>query len=375
MVSPLTPSEPEVAEPASAAGDTSEPGRRHGAQALSFGDATAFQAVAEAVVSEVETVFIGKPQVVRMAVACLIARGHLLIEDVPGVGKTTLAKALAKAAGGELRRVQFTADLLPSDILGVTVYEPIQAAAPGPAPGLVTGAGTGFSLQGGGRFTFKPGPIFANIVLADEINRATPRTQSALLEAMSEGQVSAEDETRPLPRPFMVLATQNPQEQYGTYPLPESQMDRFLLRVRIGYPDASNEARIFSGGWRLVDPEKVHAVASPETIVALQDRADEVRVNETLMAYVMRVVHETRRQPGIALGVSTRGGMAWVQAARAWALMQGRDYCVPDDFKALALSALSHRVVLGSQHESVGKVRAESERLLGDILLRTPLPE
>ncbi len=303
-------------------------------------------------VAAISRVFLGKPQVVRMAVACLVGRGHLLIEDVPGVGKTTLAKALARSAGGEFRRVQFTADLLPSDILGVTVYD-----------------------QDSHEFTFKPGPIFANVVLADEINRATPRTQSALLEAMSEGQVSAEDETRGLPRPFMVIATQNPQEQFGTYPLPESQMDRFLLRIQIGYPDAASEGRIVAEGWRAVDPETLEAVATPEGVEELQRKADEVRVDEVLVDYAMRVVRETRKHPSLSLGVSTRGAMAWVQAARAWALLDERGYCVPDDLKTLALPALAHRVVLGTHHESVGKTRAESERLVGEVLTRVPLPE
>ncbi|MFH2010509.1 MAG: MoxR family ATPase [bacterium] len=303
-------------------------------------------------VSQVERVFLGKPEVIRLATACLMARGHLLIEDVPGVGKTTLARALARSAGGVFRRIQFTSDLLPSDILGVTVYE-----------------------QDRGEFAFKPGPIFANIVLADEINRATPRTQSALLEAMSDGQVSAEDETRKLPQPFMVLATQNPQEQYGTYPLPESQMDRFLLRIRVGYPDAASEGRIVAGGWREVDPDRLESVVSLAEITALQDRADEVRVDPSLIQYSMRVVAETRQHHGLSLGVSTRGAMAWVQAARAWALLDGRTYCVPDDLKTLALPCLAHRVVLGSHHESVGKTRSESERLISEILARVQVPD
>jgi MoxR-like ATPase len=308
--------------------------------------------VAPRLVREIERIIRGKTEAVRLAVACLAARGHLLIEDVPGVGKTTLAKALARTLGGTFRRIQFTADLLPSDILGVTVFD-----------------------QDSKKFVFQPGPIFANIVLADEINRATPRTQSALLEALSEGQVSAEDETRPLPRPFIVLATQNPQEHFGTYPLPESQMDRFLLRLRLGYPDAESESRILAGGQRSVDPATLQAVASAAEIVALQDRVDEVRVDDALIAYALRVVAETRAQRNLALGVSTRGGMAWVQAARAWALLSGRDYCVPDDLKGLALPALAHRVLLDSHHESLGRTRAEAERILQDILDRVPVPE
>ncbi len=286
-----------------------------------------------------------------MAIACFVARGHLLIEDVPGVGKTTLARALARSAGGSFRRIQFTSDLLPSDILGVTVYD-----------------------QDSGEFIFKPGPIFANVVLADEINRATPRTQSALLEAMSEGQVSTEDETRDLPDPFMVVATQNPQEQYGTYPLPESQMDRFLLRIRIGYPDEASEGRIVAGGRRAVDPDRLEPVIRPDELLALADRADDVRVDPSLIQYAMGVVTQTRRSRALALGVSTRGAMAWVQAARAWALLGGRTYCVPDDLKELALPALAHRVLLESHHESLGKIRSESERLIGEILSRVKVP-
>jgi MoxR-like ATPase len=192
---------------------------------------------------------------------------------------------------------------------------------------------------------------------------------------MGEEQVSAEDETRNLPEPFMVVATQNPQEQYGTYPLPESQMDRFLLRIRIGYPDHESERRIVAGGRRAVDPEQLEAVVQPEEIVALQERTDEVRVDPSLIQYAMHVVAQTRQSRALSLGISTRGAMAWVQAARAWALLDGRTYCVPDDLKILALPALAHRVVLGTHHESVGKTRSESERLINEILSRVQVPD
>jgi MoxR-like ATPase len=293
----------------------------------------------------------GKPEAIRLAIATLLARGHLLIEDVPGVGKTTLARALARSLGGTFRRIQFTSDLLPSDILGVSVFDQEQA-----------------------RFEFRPGPIFANVVLADEINRTTPRTQSSLLEAMAEGSVSVDGKSHVLERPFVVIATQNPLEHFGTYPLPESQMDRFLLRIRIGYPGADDERRLLMehGG---EDPvEALRPVTDAEAIRTLTDRVDEVRVDAQLADYALAVVTETRRSPVIALGVSTRGAIAWYRAAQAYALVAGRDYCVPDDFKHLAIPALAHRIVLGTQQDSLGRVREESERALSEILDRVPIP-
>jgi MoxR-like ATPase len=297
----------------------------------------------------------GKPEVVRLALCALAARGHLLVEDVPGVGKTTLARALARAIGGSFRRIQFTSDLLPSDILGVSVWQP-----------------------DAGRFDFKPGPIFANVVLADEINRTTPRTQSSLLEAMSEGRVSLDNRTYPIEPPFLVVATQNPLEHFGTYPLPESQMDRFLLRIRIGYPDAAAERRVVTtpGG---DDPvEELEPAVSASEVRAIQDAASAVRVEESLIEYAERVVAETRRSPFLALGVSTRGFQAWYRAAQARALADGRDYCVPDDLKELALPALAHRVVCagagGGESFHARSVREEAERVLADLLERVPVP-
>jgi MoxR-like ATPase len=293
----------------------------------------------------------GKPEAIRLAVATLLARGHLLIEDVPGVGKTTLARALARSLGGTFRRIQFTSDLLPSDILGVSVF-----------------------VEESGRFEFKPGPIFANVVLADEINRTTPRTQSSLLEAMQEGPVSVDGRTHVLEQPFLVIATQNPQEHFGTYPLPESQMDRFLLRIRLGYPASDDEREILrtrGGG----DPvEALRPVVDLETVRALQETVDSVSVDDKLVDYSMQIVTESRRSPLLALGVSTRGGISWYRAAQAYALVSGRDYCVPDDFKNLAIPALAHRVVLGSQQDSLGRAREEAERALGEILDRVPVP-
>ena len=255
---------------------------------------------------------VGKPDVVRLAVIGLLARGHLLIEDVPGVGKTTLAAALARSIGGGFQRIQFTSDLLPSDVLGVSIWEPQR-----------------------GDFVFKPGPLFTNVVLADEINRTTPKTQSALLEAMNEAQVSLDHTTYPLPRPFMVLATQNPREYEGTYPLPESQLDRFLLRIRIGYPEAPDEKTILRSAAAPTLPALSPVVEAAE-VLALQEAADLVRADESVLDYVLALVTATRATPLLALGVSPRGSLALLRAARAQALADGRDYLVPDDVKSLA---------------------------------------
>jgi MoxR-like ATPase len=301
--------------------------------------------------ANVSSVIKGKPQAIRLAVTALMARGHLLIEDIPGVGKTTLARALAASLGGTFRRIQFTSDLLPSDILGVTVWD-----------------------QGAGRFELKRGPIFANVVLADEINRTTPRTQSALLEAMSENQVSFDDATYPLDQPFLVLATQNPAEHFGTYPLPESQMDRFLLRIQLGYPGRQIEKEILrerAGG----DPVAALTPAiDAATVRTIQDAVERVRVEDALLDYAMTVVEETRRSPLISVGVSTRGALAWYRVAQAAALCDGRGYCVPDDFKRLAVATLANRILLVASHESLGRARAEAERSIGDVIARVAVP-
>ncbi|WP_428265417.1 AAA family ATPase [Haliangium sp.] len=293
----------------------------------------------------------GKAQAIRLALTTLLARGHLLIEDIPGVGKTTLARALAASLGGSFRRIQFTSDLLPSDIIGVSVYR-----------------GDNHS------FEFRPGPIFANVVLADEINRTTPRTQSALLEAMSEGQVSVDDTTHELEPPFLVLATQNPAEHFGTYPLPESQMDRFLLRIQLGYPDRTVERDILRSRG-IGDPvAALEPVIDRDTILALQAQVETIRVSDELIDYAMSVVEETRRAPGLSVGVSTRGALAWYRAAQAYALLEGRDFCVPDDFKILAVPALSHRVLLAAVPESLDRARIESERAVTEAVSRVPVP-
>jgi MoxR-like ATPase len=293
----------------------------------------------------------GKPHAIRLAITALLARGHLLIEDIPGVGKTTLARALAASLGGTFRRIQFTSDLLPSDIIGVSVYHAERQM-----------------------FEFRPGPIFANVVLADEINRTTPRTQSALLEAMSDGQISVDDTTHALEQPFLVLATQNPAEHFGTYPLPESQMDRFLLRIQLGYPDREVEREIVRSRG-VADPiAALEPVIDHDTLRDLQRQVERVRVEDSLLDYAMNVVDETRRSPSLAVGVSTRGALAWHRAAQAYALASGRDYCVPDDFKGLAMAALAHRVMLVSAQESLGRARHEAERAIRDAIGRVAVP-
>ena len=291
-------------------------------------------------------VLVGKPQAIRLAVVGLLARGHLLIEDVPGVGKTTLAAALARSIGVGFQRIQFTSDMLPSDILGVTVWEPTRS-----------------------EFVFKPGPLFTNVVLADEINRTTPKTQSSLLEAMNEAQVSLDHSTYPLPRPFMVMATQNPLEYEGTHPLPESQLDRFLLRIRIGYPVASDEKAILRGGGTLV-PESLAPVVTAADVVDLQDQVDRVRADESVLDYLMALVEATRQSPLLRLGVSPRGSLALLRAARARALADGREFLVPDDLKALAVPALAHRVLLRTASGS----EAGAEAVIGALADSVPVP-
>src|SRR5262245_32228163 len=303
--------------------------------------------------ANVARVIRGKPLCIRHTVIALLARGHLLIEDVPGVGKTTLARGLATSIGGTFNRIQFTSDLLPSDIVGVSVLD-----------------GTT------GQFQFRRGAIFANLVLADEINRTTPRTQSALLEAMGDGQVSIDGRTYPLEAPFMVIATQNPEEHYGTYPLPESQMDRFLLRIRIDYPSPEDEKRILleSPGRPGDALSQLHPVLRVADVRALQDTAERVHLEPDLAEYIVAVARETRRSPHLALGVSPRGQLAWRNAARAAALADGRDYVLPDDLKSLAGPVLAHRIVPASPVEALTRARSDVERVLADIIDRLPAP-
>jgi MoxR-like ATPase len=289
---------------------------------------------------------VGKPEVIRLAVIGLLARGHLLIEDVPGVGKTTLAAALARSIGGGFQRIQFTSDMLPSDILGVTVYQPDR-----------------------GDFVFKPGPLFTNIVLADEINRTTPKTQSSLLEAMNEAQVSLDHSTYPLPKPFMVLATQNPLEYEGTHALPESQLDRFLLRLRIGYPASTDEKAILRGGGTDA-PESLAPALTAAEVLALQDEVERVRADDSVLDYLMAIVAATRSSPALRLGVSPRGSLALLRAARARALTDGRDFLIPDDLKTLAVPALAHRVLL----RAAPGAEVDGDAVIASIRDSVPVP-
>jgi MoxR-like ATPase len=277
----------------------------------------------DGLVEEVETVFHGKQRVVRLAVAALLARGHVLFEDVPGVGKTTLAHALARTLGLGFRRIQFTSDLLPSDVLGVSVYNPKTAS-----------------------FETRPGPVFSNVVLADEINRAPPRTQSGLLQAMQEGRVTIDDTTYELPAPFLVMATQNPLEHHGTYPLPESQLDRFLMRLTIGYPGPEAERRILMES-AAVEPllDRLEAVLTPTEVLHLQDEVERVRADDSLVDYLMEVVRRTRTHQGLRMGASPRGAIALFRAARAFALTHGRGFLVPDDVRTLVVPCLAHRLL------------------------------
>jgi MoxR-like ATPase len=293
----------------------------------------------------------GKEEAIQLALITLLARGHLLIEDVPGVGKTTLAQALAKSFHCTFQRIQFTSDLLPSDVLGVSVYNPESRD-----------------------FEFRPGPIFANVVLADEINRTTPRTQSALLEAMNEAQVSMDGKTQALPQPFLVVATQNPVEHHGTYPLPESQLDRFLMRIKMGYPSHETERDIMRkrvGG----DPlESLEPVADLSDVLAMQDAVARIKVDASLQDYALEIVNRTRKTDQLTLGASPRGTLMLQRAAQARAFLDGRDYCLPDDFKQLAVSVFSHRVVASSRHASLQKKSETTESVLRDIVESVPVP-
>ncbi|MBI3696824.1 MAG: MoxR family ATPase [Acidobacteria bacterium] len=293
----------------------------------------------------------GKPEAIRLAVVCLLARGHLLIEDVPGVGKTTLGHTLARSLRCGFHRIQFTSDMLPSDVLGVTVYNARTE-----------------------EFEFKPGPVFTNILLADEINRTTPKTQSALLEAMNEQQITVEGRTYPLPQPFMVIATQNPLEHYGTYPLPESQLDRFLLRMEMGYPDAASEREILCSDGDRPGPDQVRPVATAAEISELQERARQVRVDDSLTEYMMAIVEKTRSNQYLSLGVSPRGSLALRHAAQAMALVEGREFCLPDDFKRLAVPVFAHRVVVQTRYGSAPRRTEQAQQILQDILSSVEVP-
>ncbi len=293
----------------------------------------------------------GKEDVIQLALTTLLARGHLLIEDVPGVGKTTLAQALARSFNCSFQRIQFTSDLLPSDVIGVSVYNP--------------------SAQ---EFEFKPGPIFANIIVADEINRTTPKTQSALLEAMNEAQITVDNHTHPLPRPFMVLATQNPIEHHGTYPLPESQLDRFLMRIRMGYPARASEKEIIRNHSAAGHADQIASVMDAADVAAMQEATSQVKVEESLLDYALEIVERTRTTEQLSLGVSPRGTVMLHRAAQARAILNGRDYCLPDDFKRLIIPVFAHRVVVSSRYVSTQKKSEQAEAILREILDTTRVP-
>jgi len=293
---------------------------------------------------------LGKPEVVRLSIVCLLARGHLLIEDVPGVGKTTLAQALARAVDCRFHRLQCTSDMLPSDVLGVTIYN---AHAQ--------------------EFEFKQGPVFTNFLLADEINRATPKTQSALLEAMNEVQVTIESHSYPLEQPFMVMATQNPVEHHGTYPLPESQLDRFLMRIRIGYPDREAEREILRNT-NGVHPEIAPTVLSSEELLHLQQQVNRVTVDESLLDYMLAIVEKTRSHESLALGVSPRGAQALYRATQALAMVEGREYVIPDDIKRLAIPVFAHRIAINARASLAQRSAELTERILQEILTLVEVP-
>jgi len=294
----------------------------------------------------------GKEEAIQLALITLLARGHLLIEDVPGVGKTTLAQALAKSFQCGFQRVQFTSDLLPSDVLGVSVYNPESR-----------------------EFEFRPGPIFANVVLADEINRTKPRTQSALLEAMNDAQVTVDGKTLPLPNPFLLIATQNPVEHHGTYPLPESQLDRFLMRIKMGYPSHETEKEILRKRANDDPLQSLKPVADVKEVLAMQEAVTHIKVDSSLQDYALDIVNRTRKSDQLALGVSPRGTLMLQRAAQARAFLDGRDFCLPDDFKQLAVSVFAHRVVASARHASLQRKSETTETALREIVdsVRIPL--
>ncbi|HEX7529762.1 MAG TPA: MoxR family ATPase [Pyrinomonadaceae bacterium] len=301
--------------------------------------------------STIERVIRGKPEVVRLALVTLLAGGHLLIEDVPGVGKTTLAQALARSLDCTFQRIQFTSDLLPSDVIGLSIYN-----------------------QHDSLFEWKPGPIFANVVLADEINRTTPKTQSALLEAMAERHVTVEGVTHALPLPFMVLATQNPIEHHGTYPLPESQLDRFMLRLRMGYPGVTDEKLILRDREHAEPLDDVQAVMSAQDILELQGAVSDVSVDDAIVDYLMRIVAATRSSEMLDLGVSPRGTLSLFRAAQALALTEERSYCLPDDIKRLVVPVFAHRLTVSSRYSSAMRRSEEAEAVLVEIMKTISVP-
>jgi MoxR-like ATPase len=307
----------------------------------------AVQSVAERLCRNVERVLVGKRAAIELAIVALLCEGHLLIEDVPGIGKTTLARSMARSIGGTFRRLQCTPDLLPSDVTGVSVFD-----------------------QRTSQFEFRPGPIFANVLLADEINRATPRTQSAVLEAMQEAQVSVDGVTRPLPRPFVVLATQNPVELEGTFPLPEAQLDRFLMRLSLGYPSQDDEEALVARG-SAASAEVLGAVVSAEDVLSAMAESGRVRLHDDVRRYLVQVTRATRAEADVRLGASPRATLALQRASQAWAAVQGRDFVVPDDIKDLAVPVLAHRLIASLEARLRGR---DAASIVQGILDTVPVP-
>jgi MoxR-like ATPase len=325
-----------------ASGDTPPP------QRLSSGDVARIHDSARLLGESVERVIVGKSDVVKYALVALLCEGHILLEDVPGIGKTTLAKAIARSLGCEFHRIQFTPDLMPADITGIHYFD-----------------------QAAGEFRFRPGPLFSQVVLADEINRATPRTQSALLEAMEERQITVEGETSVLPRPFLVLATQNPIELEGTFPLPEAQLDRFLLRLKLGYPDEDSEDEILARYESRNPLDELTPVVSASDLVELVNALRYLHVDPAIRRYVVRLVRATREEPAFELGASPRASLALFRAARALAAVEGRDYVLPDDVKKVARYVLPHRMILSTQARLRGR---DADAVVGELLETVPVP-
>ncbi len=318
---------------------------------MSLETATAATHRASQLEATLRKVIRGKDEVIRLALVSIFARGHLLIEGVPGVGKTTLGQALARALDCGFQRVQFTSDMLPSDVLGISMYSAIEQ-----------------------QFEFKRGPVFTNILLADEINRTTPKTQSALLEAMNDGQVTIDVHSYPLPQPFLVLATQNPVEHHGTYPLPESQLDRFLMRVHMGYPDADAEREILRSAAGAAQLDTLKPVLTGADVLEMQDAVGKVRVDDSLVTYALAIVRKTRESEFLSLGVSPRGSQMLYRAAQAMAFLEGRTYCTPEDFKPLVVPVFSHRVVVSGSYSSTLKKSDQAEQVMREIAESVAVP-